>query len=41
MSLYKVTREQAFDLMRVVSQRGHRKLHAVATDIVHTGALPS
>ncbi len=40
MALYKVTRDEAFDLMRVASQRTHRKLHAVAIDIVETGALP-
>lgn len=37
---HKITAEQAFDLLRVASQRGHRKLRDVASDLVHTGELP-
>ena len=40
MARYEVTREQAFDLMRIASQREHRELHAVALQIAETGALP-
>jgi hypothetical protein len=36
----KVTREQAFDLLRIASQRTHRKLSAIATEIADTGAVP-
>ena len=39
MAGHKVTRDQAFDLLRVFSQREHRKLHAVALEVVETGAL--
>ena len=41
MALHKVTREQAFDLLRVASQQLHRKLAEIATEVVDTGALPS
>jgi GAF domain-containing protein len=37
---HKLTREQAFDLLRVVSQRTHRKLADVAADVAETGELP-
>lgn len=40
MTVARVTREQAFDLLRIVSQRLHRKLRDVATEIADTGALP-
>jgi hypothetical protein len=37
----KVTREQAFDLLRIASQRTHRKLAHVAAEVAETGELPS
>jgi GAF domain-containing protein len=42
MTQYKITQEQAFDLLRMASQNGHRKLLDVAQDVVDTGmiALP-
>jgi GAF domain-containing protein len=40
MSHYKVTREAAFDMLRMCSQHGHRKLHDVAEEVTQTGALP-
>jgi transcriptional regulator with GAF, ATPase, and Fis domain len=39
MSSEKVTREQAFDLLRVASQRTHRKLADIAVDVADTGTL--
>jgi ANTAR domain/GAF domain len=35
-----VTREQAFDLMRIASQRSNRKLRDVAQDVLDSGTLP-
>jgi AmiR/NasT family two-component response regulator len=40
MSARKVTQEQAFTLLRVASQNLHRKLRAVAAEVVETGTLP-
>jgi hypothetical protein len=40
MTRQKVDREQAFDLLRIASQHGHRKLAAVATEVAETGQLP-
>jgi ANTAR domain/GAF domain len=39
MATYKITREQAFSLLRVVSQNSNRKLHDVAADVAETGTL--
>ena len=39
MSTHKITREAAFDLLRITSQGSHRKLREVATDVVETGTL--
>lgn len=39
MGLYRVTREQAFDLLRMTSQAKHRKLRDVARDVADTGSL--
>ncbi len=36
----KITREQAFDLLRIVSQSSNCKLHEVAEAVAETGALP-
>lgn len=39
MATYKVTDQQAFDLLRIASQAAHRKLAAIAEEVVETGAL--
>lgn len=39
MTLHKVTRNQAFDLLRVASQNTHRKLADIARDVIETGSL--
>lgn len=39
MARHAVTREQAFDLLRIASQNTNRKLVAIATDVADTGAL--
>lgn len=36
---HKITREQAFDLLRVASQHSNRRLGAIALDVIDTGAL--
>ena len=36
---HKLTREQAFDLLRIASQNTNRKLHDVALDVIDTGAV--
>lgn len=40
MAQHKVTREQAFDLLRLASQDANRKLAEIATEVVDTGVLP-
>lgn len=40
MAAHKVSRDQAFNLLRIVSQRDQRKLAEIAADVVETGALP-
>jgi GAF domain-containing protein len=35
-----ITKQQAFDALRVASQHAHRKLHQVALDVIETGLLP-
>jgi hypothetical protein len=40
MAYHKVTHEEAFAMLRSVSQRMHRKLREVASEVVETGALP-
>jgi len=40
MNSHKVTRDQAFGLLRMASQRTHRKLADIAREITETGALP-
>jgi hypothetical protein len=40
MNRHKLTRDQAFDLLRVASQNTHRKLAAVARDVADTGEIP-
>jgi GAF domain-containing protein len=39
MASHKITREAAFDLLRITSQGSHRKLREVATDVMETGIL--
>jgi GAF domain-containing protein len=39
MNQYKITQAQAFDLLRMASQHGHRKLVEVARDVTETGIL--
>ena len=40
MARHGYTQETAFDQLRLVSQRAHRKLRDVASDVVFTGDLP-
>ena len=40
MQAHKITDLDAFDLLRLASQRSHRKLPDVAEDVLLTGALP-
>jgi GAF domain-containing protein len=35
-----VTKQQAFDALRITSQHTHRKLHLVALDVIESGELP-
>ncbi|HEV2886560.1 MAG TPA: GAF and ANTAR domain-containing protein [Jatrophihabitans sp.] len=39
MATHKITRQQAFDLLRIASQHSHRKLREIALDVVETGVL--
>jgi hypothetical protein len=39
MAQHKVTREQAFDLLRIASQNTNRKLRDVALDVIDTGTV--
>jgi hypothetical protein len=39
MNRHLATKKQAFDLLRVASQRTHRKLGDIALDVIETGAL--
>ncbi len=40
MAMRRVGQEEAFDLLRTVSQRTNRRLREIADDVVHTGQLP-
>ena len=40
MTQHKITRDQAFNLLRIVSQNSNRKLHEVAVVVGETGDLP-
>jgi hypothetical protein len=40
MARHRITREQAFGLLRMASQNSNRKLHDVALQVADTGALP-
>ena len=39
MATHKITREQAFDLLRITSQSSNRKLREIATEVADTGVL--
>lgn len=39
MSRHRVTKQQAFDLLRIASQHSHRKLADIAMDVAETGLL--
>jgi AmiR/NasT family two-component response regulator len=39
MGLHRLSREQAFDLLRIASQNTNRKLHDVALDVIESGAV--
>lgn len=39
MASRKITRRQAFDLLRIASQHSHRKLAAIAIDVAESGTL--
>jgi GAF domain-containing protein len=39
MMAYKVTEDEAFDLLRIASQGSQRKMNAIARDVIDTGAL--
>lgn len=40
MALHKLTREEAFTVLRILSQRGNRKLRELALEVAETGTLP-
>jgi hypothetical protein len=40
MAQHRVTRSEAFNLLRIVSQNYNRKVHDVAEEVIETGALP-
>jgi hypothetical protein len=40
MAIHRVGQDEAFDLMRSVSQRTNRKVREIADEVVHTGQLP-
>jgi len=41
MAQNKITRTQAFDLLRIGSQNSNRKVHEIAEELIETGVLPS
>jgi ANTAR domain/GAF domain len=40
MATYRIPREEGFNILRLFSQRTHRKLADIAADVAETGALP-
>jgi AmiR/NasT family two-component response regulator len=40
MAIRRIGQDEAFDLLRMVSQRTNRKLREIADEVVHTGQLP-
>jgi ANTAR domain/GAF domain len=41
MAQHRITRDEAFNLLRIASQRLHRKLAEIAAEVADTGALPT
>ena len=41
MNQHKLTRDQAFDLLRISSQHNHRKLAEIAVEVGDTGVMPA
>ena len=41
MAMHHLTEQQAFDVLRTASQHTHTKLHAVAEEVILTGAAPT
>jgi AmiR/NasT family two-component response regulator len=41
MAMNKLAEQQAFDQLRLASQRTHRKLRDVSEDVIATGAIPA
>ena len=41
MAIHRVSQQEAFDLLRVTSQRANRKLREIAEHVVLTGVLPA
>jgi GAF domain-containing protein len=39
MNSHKITRDEAFDLLRIASQRQHRKLRDIAAEVAETGTI--
>lgn len=39
MTQHRLTRDQAFDLLRIASQNTNRKLHQIALDVIDTGTV--
>jgi hypothetical protein len=39
MNRYRITKQDAFDVLRMASQNGHRKLRAVALEVIDTGSI--
>jgi len=39
MTRYRLTRDQALDLLRITSQRSNRKLREIAVEVGDTGVL--
>jgi AmiR/NasT family two-component response regulator len=40
MAFHKVTQDEAFEMLRRSSQHHNRKVHALAIEVISTGALP-
>ncbi len=40
MAFHKVTRDEAFEMLRRSSQHHNRKVHALALEVISTGTLP-
>jgi len=40
MERYRIKEDEAFDVLRAISQNAHRKIRDLAEDVVFTGQLP-